>query len=76
MNVCQRIAVIRREVKRIAGIAAARAAQTESPRAAPSFRPLNEAEVAALVGRELAIAEDAMPDDDDAHPMLFRPAVA
>jgi hypothetical protein len=53
MNIRRRIAVVRREVKRLAAIAAERAAQAQSPRAAPSFRPLTEAETESIFSDDL-----------------------
>jgi hypothetical protein len=50
MNIRRRIAVVRREVKRLA---AERAAEAESPRAAPSFRPLTEAETESILDDDL-----------------------
>lgn len=51
-----RIALIRREVKQLAAIAVERAAQAESVRAKPSFRPLTSAEAETLVGGEVLAA--------------------
>jgi hypothetical protein len=48
----RRITVIRWQVKRLAAIAAERAAQAESIRGSDRFRPLTEAEAEALVGGE------------------------
>jgi hypothetical protein len=53
MNVCQRLAVARRAVELLAAVAEKHAAQAESSRAAPSFRPLSAAEAEALIGAEL-----------------------
>lgn len=51
------INVIRREVRRLAVIAAERrAVQAQSVRAAPSFRPLTEDEAEVVVGTELLAA--------------------
>jgi hypothetical protein len=47
------VAVIRREVKRLATIAADRAVHARSVRAAPNFRPLTEGEAAAILGDAL-----------------------
>jgi hypothetical protein len=52
-RVCRQLVITRREVKRLVTIAKGRAAEAESPRAAPSFRPLCEAEAEAIVGAEL-----------------------
>jgi 4'-phosphopantetheinyl transferase EntD len=57
----RRIAVIRREVKRLAGIAAERAAPAESRkcaeiRAHSSFRSLTAAETESILGGELLAA--------------------
>jgi hypothetical protein len=48
----RQLLVARREVRRFA-TAEKRAAAVESPRAAPSFRPLSESETEAIVGAEL-----------------------
>ena len=58
MRVSRRIAVLApREVKRLAAIAAERAAQAESVRISrPSFRPLSEAETEAFLGIDLLAA--------------------
>jgi hypothetical protein len=61
MKTSRRIAVIAaREVTRLAAIAAERAAQAESIRAAPSFRPLTAAETEALLGGELLASLNGM----------------
>jgi hypothetical protein len=44
VRVCYRIIVLRRQIKRLAAIAAERAVQAESVRAAPNIRPLTEVE--------------------------------
>jgi hypothetical protein len=48
--------VARREVRKFVGLAEKCAAQAQSPRAAPSFRALTEAEAEALLGGELLAA--------------------
>ena len=51
-----RIALIRREVKQLAAIAEKRAAEAESSRAAPRFRPLTETETETILGADLLAA--------------------
>jgi hypothetical protein len=53
MKVCYRVAILRRQVKRLAAIAAERAAQAEGIRGVPSFRRLTAAETKAFLGGEL-----------------------
>jgi hypothetical protein len=54
MRLClRRIAIVRREVKQLAAIAAERAAEAKTGPAAPSYRPLTESETATIVGAEL-----------------------
>jgi hypothetical protein len=56
MKVSRRIAVIAaREISRFVAVVAERAAQAES-RGSPSFRPLTEAEIEAILGGDLLAA--------------------
>ena len=57
------VAIAMREVRLLAAIAAARAAQVESLRAAPGFRPLTAAEAEAILGAELLAALAGAPRD-------------
>jgi hypothetical protein len=53
LKIRHRVAIIRRQVKRLVAIAAERAVQAESPHATPSFRSLSEAEAESFLGNEL-----------------------
>jgi hypothetical protein len=54
-KVCRQLVVARRELKRLVAIAERRATEPQSPRAAPGFRPLCEAEAEAIVGANLLV---------------------
>jgi hypothetical protein len=55
MQICYRVAALRREVEKFVALAERRASRAESPHAAPTFRPLRKPKTAAMLGELLAV---------------------